>query len=499
MNQNIETSPRTAVGTNEDILSGTDLVRPVLHDATGDGGQDVLSLPSPRPAVHTQSDLVSRANGVHPRTAVIHFGCRLNQFESDGIKANLVDNQHTLTQNLREADFVVINTCTVTNRADYKNRAAIRRAHRLNPMAKIVVTGCYATTDAEELRSLPGVFRVVSNDNKHQIAEALKAGEQKLDATNNRFFFSSRHDFKSRATLKIQDGCNKSCSYCKIPQARGRGVSRNFGETVDAARELIDAGFGELVLTGVNIGWYTDQGQSFHALVENILNLPGAFHLRISSIEPGDVDERFAAFYQHPKMARFLHIPLQSGSKFVLRTMRRGYTPANFMRRIDKVREICADVHIGTDVIVGFPSEGDTEFKETMDFCRSADFANMHIFPFSKRRNTPIVDLISKREGSTTKRVYKEINGTIIRERSAELARLKQTMADDYIRRMKNKSFAAIAERIDGDQIHFLTENYLRGILPLAEYPNLRRGNRFQLAWSDALLAPVKKFHSALL
>ncbi|HNL12172.1 MAG TPA: tRNA (N(6)-L-threonylcarbamoyladenosine(37)-C(2))-methylthiotransferase MtaB, partial [Turneriella sp.] len=199
------------------------------------------------------------------RTALIHFGCRLNQFESDGIKANLADNAHTLTQNLREADFVVVNTCTVTNKADYKNRAAIRRAHRLNPQAKIVVTGCYATTDAEELRSLPGVYRVVSNDQKHRIAEVLQGGEVTAQASN-RFFFSANHDLKSRATLKIQDGCNKSCSYCKIPQARGRGVSREFGETLDSARELIDAGFGELVLTGVNIGWYEDKGKSFHAL-----------------------------------------------------------------------------------------------------------------------------------------------------------------------------------------------------------------------------------------
>ncbi len=502
----------------EQKINGADLVRPVLHEATGDGGQDVLSLPSPRTAVRTESDIVSRANGVlprtsvstkedilsgadrvPPRTAVIHFGCRLNQFESDGIKANLEDNKHTLTQNLREADFVVINTCTVTNKADYKNRAAIRRAHRLNPLAKIVVTGCYATTDAEELRALPGVYRVVSNDKKHQIAEALKEGEQALDAANNRFFFSSRHDFKSRATLKIQDGCNKSCSYCKIPQARGRGVSRDAIETVEAARELIDSGFGELVLTGVNIGWYTDQGKSFHGLVEEILNLPGDFHLRVSSIEPGDVDDRFAAFYQHPRMARFLHIPLQSGSKFVLRTMRRGYTPANFMRRIEKVRAACPDVHIGTDVITGFPSEGDAEFQETLQFCRDADFANIHIFPFSKRRNTPIVDLISRREGSATKRIYKEVNGSIIRERSAELARLKQAMADSYIHRMQGKSFAAIAERIEGGQVHFLTENYLRGVLPSADYPDLRRGNRFRLVWSEKLLVPVKKIQLASL
>ena len=429
------------------------------------------------------------------RTALIHFGCRLNQFESDGIKANLADNAHTLTQNLREADFVVVNTCTVTNKADYKNRAAIRRAHRLNPQAKIVVTGCYATTDAEELRSLPGVYRVVSNDQKHRIAEVLQGGEVTAQASN-RFFFSANHDLKSRATLKIQDGCNKSCSYCKIPQARGRGVSRDFAETLDSARELIDAGFGELVLTGVNIGWYEDKGKSFHALVESLLDLPGDFHLRISSIEPGDVNERFAAFYQHPKMARFLHIPLQSGSRLVLKIMRRGYTPDNFMRRIEHVRSVCPEVHIGTDVIVGFPAEGETEFKETLDFCRAADFANIHIFPFSKRRNTPIVDWLVKRAerksagtaGEAEKRSYKEVNGAIIRERSATLSVLKKEMADAYIARMQGKKLFAVAERIENGKVHFLTENYLRGVLPVADYPSLRRGQRFDVEWDSAML-----------
>jgi threonylcarbamoyladenosine tRNA methylthiotransferase MtaB len=411
-----------------------------------------------------------------PKTALVHFGCRLNQFESDGIKANLTENSHRIIQDQREADFIVINTCTVTNKADYKNRAAIRRAHRLNPQAKIVVTGCYATTDAEELRALPGVYRIVSNDKKHDIAKILAGADE--NTLNDRFFFSSNHDFKSRATLKIQDGCNKSCSYCKIPQARGRGVSRGFENTLESAKELIAAGFGELVLTGVNIGWYEDQGRSFHALVEQILDLPGNFHLRISSIEPGDVNERFAAFYAHERMAKFLHIPLQSGSKFVLRTMRRGYTPENFMKRIDAVRKVNPDVHIGTDIIVGFPSEGETEFQETLALSREAAFANIHIFPFSKRRNTPIVDWLAKRENSALKRIYREVNGQIIRSRAAELAHLKAELATAYAKSVAGKEFWAVAEKAAEGEVSYITENYLRGTLKNSP---LKRGERFRL------------------
>lgn len=414
-----------------------------------------------------------------PKTALVHFGCRLNQFESDGIKANLAANSHNIIADQREADYIVINTCTVTNKADYKNRAAIRRAHRLNPLAKIVVTGCYATTDADDIRALPGVYRVISNDKKHQIGALLAGAEER--AQNDRFFFSANHALKSRATLKIQDGCNKSCSYCKIPEARGRGVSRDFAATLDSAHELIASGFGEIVLTGVNIGWYFDNGKSFHDLVEAILNLEGNFHLRISSIEPGDVNERFAGFYAHPRMAKFLHIPLQSGSKFVLRTMRRGYTPENFMRRIDNVRQVAPGIHIGTDVIVGFPSESETEFAETLEFCRRADFANIHIFPFSKRRNTPIVNWLEARELKSSKEPWREINGAVIKERAAQLAGLKNQMAAAYARRMAGKEFWAIAEKIENGKVSYLTENYLRGTL---QDPQLKRGDRFRVTFA---------------
>lgn len=446
----------------------------------------------PRTSDPAKSDIVSRGDLVHPRTSVIHFGCRLNQYETDGIKASLEDNEHTLTNDLREADFVVINTCTVTNKADYKNRAAIRRAHRLNPQAKIIVTGCYATTDAEELRRMPGVFRVVSNDFKHRIAELLNGKEEgEEESTRDRFFFSANHHLKSRATLKIQDGCNKSCSYCKIPQARGRGVSRNADETLDAARELIDTGYGELVLTGINIGWYDSQGTPFATLIERLLDLPGNFHVRISSIEPGDVDEHFAGFFEHPKMARFLHIPVQSGSKYVLKMMRRGYTPENFLKRIERVRRVCPEIHVGTDAIIGFPAESEKEFQETLDFCRNAEFANIHIFPFSKRRNTPIVDLLERRSkksnSSTTtnseERTFAEINGAVIRERIGRLIELKDQMAAAYRKKIVDTKLecAAIAEKIEGGVIHYLTENYLRGEVLATEYPNLKRGSRFQV------------------
>ena len=324
-------------------------------------------------------------NLVGSKAAIVHFGCRLNQFESAGLSSGLTSVGFQKTTDLREADVVVINTCTVTNKADYKNRAAIRRAHRLNPQAKIIVTGCYATTDAEDIRRLPGVYRVISNNDKSNIPQHLSNPEQ--PTIMDRFAFSSFTE-KSRATLKIQDGCNKSCSYCKIPQARGKGVSRAFDETLADVVRLIDQGYHEIILTGVNIGWYESDGKSYYDLVEAILNVPGQFKLRVSSIEPGDVNERYAEFYAHEKMAKFLHIPLQSGSKNVLRAMRRGYTPREFERRVDLVRCVSPSVHVGTDVIVGFPTETNEAFQETLDRWR-ADWESLdtgrYLAHYSKR------------------------------------------------------------------------------------------------------------------
>ncbi|HRP70273.1 MAG TPA: radical SAM protein, partial [Turneriella sp.] len=172
-------------------------------------------------------------------------------------------------------------------------------------------------------------------------------------------------------------------------------------------------------------------------------------------------------------------IPVQSGSKFVLRTMRRGYTPQSFTRRIEHVRKVCPDIHIGTDVIVGFPSESETEFVETMEFCRAANFANIHVFPFSKRRNTPIVDWLERREKmAKDKPMYHEINGNTIRERIGRLIELKNAMGANYAARMEGKTFWAVAEKVEGQNVEYLTENYLRGSLVR---DGIKRGERFRV------------------
>ena len=398
---------------------------------------------------------------------VVHFGCRLNQYESDALAGGLGERGLTLVDDIRAADYVILNTCTVTNRADQKNRSAIRHLHDENPAAKIIVTGCYATTDAEEIKNMPGVYWVVSNLNKAAIPSLVAAeqGQAASEPADGQFGYSLRsRQGHARAALKIQDGCNRTCSYCKIPQARGPARSRSFQNTLDEARRLIDLGFSELTVTGVNIGWYKGEGgENFEDLLEALLNLPGRFLLRISSIEPPEVSERLADLLTHTKMARFLHAPLQSGSQSILALMRRGYNLAQYRRRIEQVRNRDMEIHIGTDVIVGFPGESDALFEETLQFCREMQFANIHAFPFSLRKGTPVQAMLHKKAplpGSDLP--IHEIPGDVIRERMKRLTELGDVLAANYRQQTAGRVWRAVIEKNTEGILTATSENYIK-------------------------------------
>ena len=411
-----------------------------------------------------------------------HFGCRLNLYESQSIAAGLAHNKLKIVDDLNEADLIIVNTCTVTNRADQKDRQIIRKAHRLNPSAKIIVTGCYATTDTEEVKALPGVYSVVTNQNKATIPDLVSRISSHDTAkhryvknlpakVDGRFGYHYRtRKGHSRAYLKIQDGCNKTCAYCKIPQARGRGISRNFNDSLTEAQHLIDIGFKEIILTGVNIGWYRSQeGFDLYRLLEEILNLEGEFYIRLSSIEPRDVNERLADLFTHHKMAKFLHVPLQSGSKKILKCMRRGYNPSLYEKRVNAVRNTCSKIHLGTDIIVGFPGESEKDFRETLDFCRKMEFSNIHIFPFSERRNTPVMEHLksnSKNDRRNNGDLWERVPGRTIRDRIHRLQVLKEKLMKQFIQRTSGLDFRAVIEKIggDGDDLIYsmVTENYVK-------------------------------------
>ena len=342
-------------------------------------------------------------------TVSIHtLGCRLNLFESDGLATTLAKNGIETIPESEKPEVIIVNTCTVTNKADSKNRNIIRNVIKNNPGAHVWVTGCYAETDKDIIEKIPGLAGVVGNQEKSKLPEYILEKlsiEPKINSLNlDRFSYSDvLPQNHTRAYLKIQDGCNRVCSYCKIPQARGKGVSRNEEDILSQVQFLQDNGVGEIILTGVNLGWYRDNEnkKSFNALLYKILNKLDYSRLRLSSIEPSDVGHELAELTLHPRFCNYLHIPLQSGNSRILKLMKRSYTAETFYKRISLVKSKNPDIFIGTDIIAGFPSETELEFLDSIQLAKDLGIAKVHAFPFSVRKGTSaesMPDTISKEE-----------------------------------------------------------------------------------------------------
>lgn len=359
---------------------------------------------------------------------VENFGCRATQADGAAIERQLLDKGLSRASDLNSAEVVVLNTCTVTSSADQDARATIRRIHRNNPDARILVTGCYAQRAPEEISALPGVSLVVGNSHKHQLAEIAtaqhitespSAGFVPLDAiaatpessviVGDIFahsellaapVFDADHD-KTRPNLKVQDGCNNRCSFCIIPFVRGKSRSLRADEVVANVERLIANGYKELVLSGINLGRWgrdfpsvTDNGDiqrfRFADLLREILSRTPVAKLRISSVEPMDwSDELIALAASSDRVCKHAHVPLQSGSDRILRRMHRKYRPWHYEDRIAKIRAAMPTAAIGADVMVGFPGETDEHFEETRAFIERLPFTYLHVFTYSSRPGTP--------------------------------------------------------------------------------------------------------------
>lgn len=382
------------------------------------------------------------------------LGCRLNIFETDGIASQLNKLGMSPVKMDENPDIIVINTCTVTNKADSKNRNIIRAAIKNNPGSQIWVTGCYAETDKEIIEKIPGVTGVIGNKSKSMLPYIIsqKNGlvtEKDIPETLDRFSYSNilPHNH-TRAYLKIQDGCNRVCSYCKIPSARGKGVSRSWNDVLDQVRFLQDQGVGEIILTGVNIGWYRDSDgkKGFNRLLQSILDILEYSRLRISSIEPSDVGNELADIIGHPRFCKYLHIPLQSGSSRILKLMKRSYTAETFYKRVQLVLSKVPDIFLGTDVITGFPGETIEDFNSTKSLLSDLGFSKIHPFPFSVRKGTNAESL----EDAITK--------TEKKERVIELTEISKQAYKKYGEAFYKKELEAILEN-DGT---LLTDNYIK-------------------------------------
>jgi threonylcarbamoyladenosine tRNA methylthiotransferase MtaB len=319
------------------------------------------------------------------------LGCKLNQSEMDTLAAQLARGGHQIVPSAAEAELCVFNTCAVTHVAAQKSRQALRRLHRDNPDARLVVTGCYAELDPDELRDLPGVERVAGNEAKEQLAELL-AGEATAPAPP---LAPPIPRARTRALVKIQDGCDNACTYCIIHVARGRQRSHPPDQVMAEIQGLLAAGYQEIVLTGVHIGAYGrdrsggGQDVDLWTLVNRILAETGVPRLRLSSIEPWDLPQRALSAWEDPRLCRHLHLPLQSGSDAILRRMARRYTTAEYAALVSAARAAIPGLAVTTDVITGFPGETGAEFNESLAFVQEMGFAQMHVFPYSLRPGTP--------------------------------------------------------------------------------------------------------------
>ncbi|MBC2999202.1 tRNA (N(6)-L-threonylcarbamoyladenosine(37)-C(2))-methylthiotransferase MtaB [Staphylococcus epidermidis] len=399
-------------------------------------------------------------------TVAFHtLGCKVNHYETEAIWQLFKDANYERVEFETNADVFVINTCTVTNTGDKKSRQIIRRAIRQNPDAVVCVTGCYAQTSSAEIMEIPGVDIVVGTQDRHKLLDYIQQFQDERQPINgvgnimkNRTYEELEVPYfthRTRASLKIQEGCNNFCTFCIIPWARGLMRSRDPEKVVEQATQLVNSGYKEIVLTGIHTGGYGQDLRNYNLaqLLRDLDTIEGLERIRISSIEASQLtDEVIDVIGNSNKVVRHLHIPLQSGSDDVLKRMRRKYTMAHFSERLTKLHQALPDLAVTSDVIVGFPGESEDEFQETYDFIVNHHFSELHVFPYSPRIGTPAARMDNQIDEETKNvRVHKLIS-------------LSNQLAKEYASKFEDEVLEVIPEEM-GEEPHTLVgyaDNYMK-------------------------------------
>ncbi|MCG2124080.1 tRNA (N(6)-L-threonylcarbamoyladenosine(37)-C(2))-methylthiotransferase MtaB [Staphylococcus epidermidis] len=399
-------------------------------------------------------------------TVAFHtLGCKVNHYETEAIWQLFKDANYERVEFETNADVFVINTCTVTNTGDKKSRQIIRRAIRQNPDAVVCVTGCYAQTSSAEIMEIPGVDIVVGTQDRHKLLDYIQQFQDERQPINgvgnimkNRTYEELEVPYftdRTRASLKIQEGCNNFCTFCIIPWARGLMRSRDPEKVVEQATQLVNSGYKEIVLTGIHTGGYGQDLKNYNLaqLLRDLDTIEGLERIRISSIEASQLtDEVIDVIGNSNKVVRHLHIPLQSGSDDVLKRMRRKYTMAHFSERLTKLHQALPDLAVTSDVIVGFPGESEDEFQETYDFIVNRHFSELHVFPYSPRIGTPAARMDNQIDEETKNvRVHKLIS-------------LSNQLAKEYASKFEDEVLEVIPEEM-GEEPHTLVgyaDNYMK-------------------------------------
>ena len=410
-------------------------------------------------------------------TVAFHtLGCKVNHYETEAIWQLFKEAGYERKEFESSADVYVINTCTVTNTGDKKSRQVIRRAIRQNPDAVICVTGCYAQTSPAEIMAIPGVDIVVGTQDREKMLGYIKQYQEERQPINGVSNIMKARVFeeldvpaftdRTRASLKIQEGCNNFCTFCIIPWARGLLRSRDPEEVIRQAQQLVDAGYKEIVLTGIHTGGYGEDMKDYNfaqLLKELDSRVKGLKRIRISSIEASQItDEVIEVLDRSDKIVRHLHIPLQSGSNSVLKRMRRKYTMEFFADRLTKLKKALPGLAVTSDVIVGFPGETEEEFMETYNFIKEHKFSELHVFPYSKRTGTPAA------------RMDGQVDENVKNERVHKLIALSDQLAKEYASDYEGDVLEIIPEEPftetgEGNLLVGYTDNYMKVVFEGSE------------------------------
>ena len=384
------------------------------------------------------------------------LGCKVNTYESNIMRDKLLNNGY-IEGNKDDSDIYIINTCTVTNTADNKSLKMIRRVIRENPETIVVAVGCMVQVSSDLLKDM-GVSIVLGNKDKSKIVEYIKKYQENHKNINNvtdimeiPFEDMSLNNFnKARAFVKIEDGCENYCSYCIIPYARGKVRSKEPHKVIEEITNLVKQGHKEIVLTGIHTGHYNYDNYSFADLLKDIIKINGLQRLRISSIEITEInDDIIKLLKENDVLVDHMHIPLQSGSNKILKSMNRKYDKQYFIDKINKIRQVRSDISITTDVIVGFPGETDELFEETIDTIKKIGFSRIHVFPFSLRKGTKAEELPNHIDGSTKKRRVKR------------LVQLSKELEIKYMSKFIEKEMSFLPEIYQDGYLIGHTGNYL--------------------------------------
>ncbi|SDC73849.1 MULTISPECIES: tRNA (N(6)-L-threonylcarbamoyladenosine(37)-C(2))-methylthiotransferase MtaB [unclassified Candidatus Frackibacter] len=401
------------------------------------------------------------------RVGFYTLGCKVNQYDTESMINLFTEAGYKVVDFQEEADVYIINTCTVTHQGARKSRQITRRAKRRNPESIVAVVGCYPQVSPDEVLEVSGVDLIVGTEGRKEIVELIEQARLAKEPLNFVQNVMETEEFeeipiteskeRTRASLKIEDGCDRFCAYCIIPYTRGTVRSRDLSEAVAEAERLAQNGFEEIVLTGIHLGAYGEEkgeATDLISLIKELIRIPDLERIRLSSIEATEVSQELIDLIaDEKKLCRHLHLPLQSGSNKVLKAMNRDYTTEEFAAKITQIREQIPEIAVTTDVMVGFPGETEEDFNTTYGFIKELGFSDLHVFKYSKREGTPAA------------KFDEQVHSRVKKKRSAKLRELGERMAEEYRDKFIGKGLDVMIEEERDHRTGLLTgltDNYLK-------------------------------------